>query len=424
MSNTSVPQSMTEKTLQQMQSVVDYVWDSSRCDFYRTFWSKHTIENKPEITTYEDFCSLPLLTKSDLQQAEDPDARNYCDIGQSLMLTSTSGTTANQPLFSWRGPALTEYFTLLAKSGATRALFVWGYHGSFALTTNQIEYAGLPTIAIDPHQIKTAGGLIERHAIDTLILSPSVASFLPHYLASRQLCSQITHLSLVGEACTAAMYTFLQEKFPNAAIYNTVSSSESQGVWLYNTPDCNDPLSTFHVSDEYFAELSDTNEIIITTLNTTVSLPLIRYRSGDCGNLTQSNCTCDKSNQQIKLFGRQNADFVRTQGLEFHIEHIANSITQNNANLLPVVSATISEATYNNNVVAYFEVTITKTRNCQLSDVEIIEDVTNRLLTLPVSNTLTYKQAIEKNLVTTPSIIISSDEDFTFKRSSIRKITA
>ncbi|MDD5209733.1 MAG: hypothetical protein PHV36_10130 [Elusimicrobiales bacterium] len=123
---------------------------------------------------------------------------------------------------------------------------------------------------------------------------------------------EVESVLCVGNILSSSGKAALEDKF-KTKVYNLYASTElgyvglscpSSGVWV-------------HVDeDNYLAELDGT-EVIVTDFSN-YHTPVIRYRTGDAGELVRGRCGCGREGLRLKIKGRKKDFFENSGGERFY----------------------------------------------------------------------------------------------------------
>lgn len=103
----------------------------------------------------------------------------------------------------------------------------------------------------------------------------------------------------VGAVLSPAVRS-MAEKLLGARVLDMYASTELGYVAL----SCGAPGGLLHVNEaDYLAETGPDGELIITDFNNRL-MPMIRYRTGDAGELLKSACSCGKTSVMLRVRGR------------------------------------------------------------------------------------------------------------------------
>lgn len=103
---------------------------------------------------------------------------------------------------------------------------------------------------------------------------------------------------------------------PNARRWGMFGSTETWVVGT-NTPDC--PADTFHPHPDHLVGVGEDGLLDFTTLNPEMLNPVLRYQTGDAGELL--SCPCGREGTAMRILGRRDS-VVQVRGLGLHVDDI------------------------------------------------------------------------------------------------------
>ena len=391
--------------LTRLQNVIDFVWENPHSDFYTTLWKQHDISTKPILKSTEDFASLlPYIDRKTLESRPNPMDRLFVSKSESPILGSTSGSSNGKPLFYWRHPYTDSYYTRLREAGSKRGLFVFNYHRGSTLIAGSRTY-GLELFYIDSHQLKKAIELLHIADIDTLLVTPSIASLIPELLDNKAILQNIHIISFWGEPCSRATWEVIEQSYPRAQFFFDYDLSEMTNLGGYSTPRCADTRNLLHLNtDEVYGEIVG-GELILTNLHVPLPAPLIRYMTGDSAEWITGPCAGGSREPRFRLTGRVNVDFVRTRGCELRLDLIENAIESEQKFLDPSIQVYVREVSYNEGVRAEIDVQLVKNPQRSIEEEYLRSCVISSLENnLRVSHSLILGDAIKAGLFVRPNV--------------------
>ncbi|MEV6974167.1 AMP-binding protein [Kitasatospora sp. NPDC093806] len=120
----------------------------------------------------------------------------------------------------------------------------------------------------------------------------------------------------LGEAWQPQLEEDLAAVAPQARRWGMFGSTETWVVGT-NTPDC--PADTFHPLPEQLVHAGPDGLLDFTTLNPAMLNPVLRYRTGDAGELT--SCPCGRPGRAMRVLGRRD-NVVQVRGLGLHVDEL------------------------------------------------------------------------------------------------------
>lgn len=292
----------------------------------KTTHYRHSYKHMSSIESYEDFKSLPLLNKEDIR-------KNFLDLvthGTDLEKSSlyyTSGTTGVPVCYVRSKQELSEASVCLSKERRRRNREAFGgkivffdrikeplkyqYHNnrpvSLALSLYDQNFERYSLYARAIQEFKPAiiqGYASTLYQFARFILEEDITMPAVRLLENRSEHLSEGHKKVIEQAFKSNITNIygLSEIFPIAY-------------------ECN--YGEFHLcTDNVFVEVVSTEtgeivkegeigELILTSLNC-LTMPLIRYKSGDLGKVAVKQCQCGLQRPVLELIKGRTNDFIRT----------------------------------------------------------------------------------------------------------------
>ncbi|GAA1162394.1 phenylacetate-CoA ligase [Kitasatospora gansuensis] len=124
----------------------------------------------------------------------------------------------------------------------------------------------------------------------------------------------------LGEAWQPQLDEDMAAVAPEARRWGMFGSTETWVVGT-NTPDC--PADTFHTLPEQLVHVDPDGLLDFTTLNPEMLNPVLRYRTGDAGELV--SCPCGRPGRAMRVLGRRDS-VVQVRGLGLHVDEIIGRV--------------------------------------------------------------------------------------------------
>lgn len=268
-----------------------------------------------DIKSFEDLRKLPLVSKQDIQE----DYQNFITKGvdaSKLPSRNTSGSTG-MPLKlisdQYPSPGSSKYpFFECSVKLRDKFVTIWGRATSIRWGSKFTRLWGDISETIVPlFPEKKLISVLRQIKPDVLLTFPSVLPSLSIYDLSginpRLIFAQ-------GEMVTPYCREVVKKKF-NVDLFETYGSVEFGNMAF----ECTEHFALHILTDNVYMELLDENgeyvslgergEIVVTGLHNYV-MPLIRYRIGDLGVLTNENCPCGRSWPLLKSIEGRSNDLV------------------------------------------------------------------------------------------------------------------
>ncbi|WP_457028489.1 AMP-binding protein [Kitasatospora sp. P5_F3] len=126
----------------------------------------------------------------------------------------------------------------------------------------------------------------------------------------------------LGEAWQPQLDEDMAAVAPDARRWGMFGSTETWVVGT-NSPDC--PEDTFHTLPEQLVHVGPDGLLDFTTLNPEMLNPVLRYQTGDAGELTA--CPCGRPGRAMRVLGRRDS-VVQVRGLGLHVDEIIGRVEQ------------------------------------------------------------------------------------------------
>jgi phenylacetate-coenzyme A ligase PaaK-like adenylate-forming protein len=120
----------------------------------------------------------------------------------------------------------------------------------------------------------------------------------------------------LGEAWHPQLDDDMAAVAPLAQRWGMFGSTETWVVGT-NTPEC--AVDTFHTLPEQLVHVGDDTVLDFTTLNPDMLNPVLRYQTGDAGELVA--CPCGRPDPAMRILGRRDS-VVQVRGLGLHVDDI------------------------------------------------------------------------------------------------------
>ena len=288
-----------------------------------------------------DSAKLPFLEKEELAlpgiKADDKATL------VSLASGATSGTGVNTQLD--REYLLKRYRMLLGilystgwRLGDPAFAFHPEEYGAAALFGKALKEGALKKIVFDLFQEKVLYGLFHNRknflypspAFDAFSAAPyfeKLRAFSPRLIISRPdiLCALMRQAAIqgiefpaaesilcVGNILSASGKAALESSF-KAKVYNLYASTELGYVGL----SCPHSGIWTHVDEDNYLVEIESGEVVVTDFSN-FHMPVIRYRTGDIGELDSGRCGCGRKGLRLKLHGRKKDFFKSDAGERYY----------------------------------------------------------------------------------------------------------
>lgn len=279
--------------------------------------------NHEKILSLDDVVALPVLVKDDLNVAL-AHLEPRAELGATWLFQSGGSTGAPKVGYAPTGfymRGVHEQWQPLDRDdvfvngwGAGR---MWGAHflaGAFA------DRSGCQVIAMGSVSSEEYGdwlGFFAARGVTAFGGTPSVLRlWFAHARATGVQLPALRKVLWLGEAWHPQLDEDLAEVAPNARRWGMFGSTETWVVGT-NTPDC--PADVFHPLPEQLVHVGADELLDFTTLNPEMLNPVLRYQTGDAGQLVA--CACGRPGKALRVLGRRDS-VVQVRGLGLHVDDI------------------------------------------------------------------------------------------------------
>jgi phenylacetate-CoA ligase len=317
-----------------LKHLVQFAFDN--VPYYHDRYRREGIHPK-DIQSLQEFQSLPILTKEDINQHLD--ALVSTDLRSKAQLNQTGGSTG-QPMrffvedsFWWWNTALEfrgrEWHGVHQGDkiawvwGAQRDMPSWRWPSRFKAYIMRHRYLNAFSMTVD--KMKAFAELLGRWQPTMLIAYPSALTVFAKYIQEHQITGIRPRLiETTAEKVTDSQRQLLEEVFQCKVV--DYYSSRELGAIAY---ECEEGRR--HVYETRFLETisnggpvqsGQLGKIVVTSLNQFL-MPLIRYENGDMGICEDTKCLCGRSLPILKeIVGRMNDFLVTTDGQFVHSQSV------------------------------------------------------------------------------------------------------
>lgn len=328
------------KYLKKVRETLKFALENKFSDFYRKKYAGLNL--KPEnIKTYADFQKIPFLTKDEIL-AVALEERNFVPKTQIIAFSRSSGTTNHKnPLIlphsksEGSNEIIRSFDEILFKRLGIKKVLGLMPENSVIQDISNFSYRKTPLFPADPNDMKLAAKMMLELDIDGILTTSTILLFFSEELARIKFdFTKVKYISLGSEFNTKQRIDYFRALFPKAYFKIRYGNSEINTYLGYRCDFLeNANPNIFHPHEIHLTEIADENgkvtdhigEIIHTGLNRR-AFPMIRYRTGDFGQIKKEYCACGDSNF-LYLGGRKETDRVKISGAIFHTQAIADAIT-------------------------------------------------------------------------------------------------
>jgi phenylacetate-CoA ligase len=302
------------------------------------------IESASDLTSLDQLPDIPFFTKDDLRNAY-PFELLAVPRERLLRLHASSGTRGKPTVVGYTKADLDTWTDLMARSmtmaGVRPGMLIHNANGYGLFTGGLGFHQGGERLGATV--VPVSGGFNSRQAMllrdlgaHVLVSTPSYALVIAQALAEAGVDPAETPLELGlfgGESWTEALRGQIDRTLGIRAV-NFYGLSEMCGPGV--ATECLTAREGLHVNEDHFiVEVVDPadgspvqagadGELVFTTL-TKEALPLIRYRTGDLGAVTEEPCRCGRTTARLTQLSGRRDDMVTVRGVNVypsHVEHL------------------------------------------------------------------------------------------------------
>jgi len=316
-----------EASLQKALSVFNFAKEKSA--FYQDKY-----QSLPEISTYDDWLKVPILTKDELYNNSYPKSTKMLTLDMPLKKTIITSTGGSSGLARYTMLTYEEWDKFLKRQAdalrlmgikeedVVANLFVAGsLWPSFIALHDNIRLIGATHLPISAN---IDFDEILRYIMEfkpTVLLSlPTVFVILADKILQQNLnVDFIKIIGYAGEHMSEMIRHHVRKAFgENVKIESLAYTSADCGLIGYQCDSC--ASNEYHLPTDFqfvefynfeenrVCEPGETGEVLITNLER-LSQPIIRYRIGDVANWTGKACACGDKNPTFIIGGRAGDDF-------------------------------------------------------------------------------------------------------------------
>jgi phenylacetate-coenzyme A ligase PaaK-like adenylate-forming protein len=194
---------------------------------------------------------------------------------------------------------------------------MWGAHFLAAAFADLSECQVISVGAVTQDEYADWLGFFVARHVTAIGGTPSVLRlWFGHARAAGLRLPALRKVLWLGEAWHPQLDDDLAAVAPQARRWGMFGSTETWVVGT-NTPEC--AVDTFHPLPAQLVHVGDGNLLDFTTLDPEMLNPVLRYRTGDAGELTQ--CPCGEPGPAMRILGRRDS-VVQVRGLGLHVDDV------------------------------------------------------------------------------------------------------
>ncbi len=212
----------------------------------------------------------------------------------------------------WRPLARDDVFVNLWGAGR-----MWGAHFLAAALADLSECQVIGVGAVTKDEYADWLGFFASRGVTAIGGTPSVLRlWFAHAREAGLRLPALRTVMWLGEAWHPQLDDDIAVVAPDARRWGMFGSTETWVVGT-NTPDCAPDL--FHPLPEQLVHVGDDSLLDFTTLNPDMLNPVLRYQTGDAGELAA--CPCGEPGPAMRILGRRDS-VVQVRGLGLHVDDI------------------------------------------------------------------------------------------------------
>jgi phenylacetate-coenzyme A ligase PaaK-like adenylate-forming protein len=313
-----------------LRKLLNFVWLSSRSDFYRNLYKKTQFNPVKEVVDQEDFVKIPFLTKKDLLNVK-PDKRLYVPEEEVDYILTTKGSTGDEPLvtyfrhnyldydleYTYNGP----YSPLIPKD--IKKIFFLRRAERVPMFVLRMRHAEKLPIFGNRSNLEWSAKVLRDTQAEGLIAIATDAISISSYINKYYNLKKIRYIQCYGQPITKLQRGALFHLYPKASIICIYGLGEVGSVGLQCPHLAKSSFNIYHARDNFiYEEIKLTNrplkELVITSL-IEAATPMIRYRTGDAVEFINHNyqCKCGRNGLIFNILGRIRRDTVQLSGIFF-----------------------------------------------------------------------------------------------------------
>ncbi len=315
-------------TLQQLHDVVELCTKSGTSPFYRKLYGMSADEPPRNITTWDDWLSLPVFGKEHLTGQTLP-GRAFPPLRNIDAVLASSGTSGNPPVYSpWTlndGYGYRLQYHDFKK--ATLSSMPTPFQQDWILSKHQQKGR---LIILDPRRHKASLHLAQVMGVDSMFLILHHLPVIAEEMVRLGMNENIRFIEIAGETCSRSLFLYIQKTFPNAVVCPIYGSTdvETSPIGIPCRPITGEePLEVYHEGERTHLEIIDSGtgavlpvkkgaegDLVITAYaGETATFPLLRYKIGDTVRVVEEKCE-KHGTWSFTVLGRTEMDFLKVPG--------------------------------------------------------------------------------------------------------------
>jgi len=305
------------------------------------------IESGDDVRELGDLTKVPFFTKGDLRENY-PYGLLAVPRQELVRVHASSGTHGKPTVVGYTTADLETWTEVMARSmamaGVRPGMVIHNANG-YGLFTGGLgfhqggERIGATVVPVSGGRTARQAMLLRDLGAHALVATPSYSLVIAQALADEGVDPASTALELGlfgGEPWTDGLRAQIDRALGIKAI-NFYGLSEMCGPGV--ATECLLVRDGLHVQEDHFlVEVIDPDdgspvspgtvgELVFTTL-TKEALPLIRYRTGDLGAITEEPCRCGRTTARLTQLGGRRDDMLIIRGVNLYPSHVEQILTR------------------------------------------------------------------------------------------------
>ena len=304
------------------------------------------IASPNDVDALDDLTRIPFFTKADLRENY-PFGLLAVPREQLVRLQASSGTHGKPTVVGYTKADLETWTELMARSmtmaGVRPGMVIHNANG-YGLFTGGLgfhqggERIGATVVPVSGGRTARQAMLLRDLGAQVLVATPSYSLVIAQALADEGVGPADTSLELGlfgGEPWTDGLRAQIDRALGIKAV-NFYGLSEMCGPGV--ATECLTARDGLHVNEDHFivevidpedgrpVDAGEVGELVFTSL-TKEALPLIRYRTGDLGAVSEHPCSCGRTSARLIQLGGRRDDMMIIRGVNLYPSHVEQILT-------------------------------------------------------------------------------------------------
>ncbi|MDH3729712.1 MAG: phenylacetate--CoA ligase family protein [Acidimicrobiia bacterium] len=321
----------------QQVALADQAWKEQAATLAkRSAFHAERLPNLSAIGSVRDLHLLPTMAKADTRRALEDDPPFGTNLGAApadvKRVFQTSGSSGRPSVIALTANDVGAWSVI-----GSRSYYATGIHAHHSVLTTfgagpfvagathaTLDKIGVRRVPVGPGDLERVLAAMESGLVDTLLATPSFALYLASVFDERGIAGSelgVQHLVVGGEpgGGIPAVRNRIENAFAahlteaagigdvSPSLYGECPAQDGmhfcgQGlVW----PELVDPDTEASIAIEAGA----VGEIVYTAL-VREAMPVVRFRSGDIVEITDTSCSCERTSFKVRILGRSDDTFI------------------------------------------------------------------------------------------------------------------